>query len=357
MKNIDLFSPVQLGPYQLKNRIVMAPMTRSRANTDGIPSELSKIYYEQRASAGLIISEGIYTSSHGKGYARTPGVHTAEQVKAWRGITDVVHAKGGFIFAQLMHVGRIAHPLNKDPKSETVAPSAIQAKGEIYTDQMGLQEMVVPRALETAEITAIIDEFKQAAMNALEAGFDGVELHGATGYLLSQFLSSNTNHRTDQYGGSVANRIRFIVELLDAVIKVDGADKVGIRFWPGAGFNDIADENSLETHKELLKAINPMRLAYVHIVNSPDKNIDAYKLVRDNFEGISIINGGFGFSSGQVAIQSGRGDLVSYGSLYLANPDLVERFRIGAPLNTPDPNTFYSEGERGCIDYPFLLEY
>jgi len=349
-----MFDPIKIGNVVLKNRIVMAPMTRSRADKSGAPTAMTVEYYQQRATAGLIITEGTYPSANGKGYPRTPGIHSSQQIYAWQQVTEAVHSSGGKIFLQIMHVGRVAHPLNKEPNAQTVGPSAIKANGKMYTDQQGLQDMIMPHALQSSDISAVIGEFKQATANAFTAGFDGVELHAASGYLPMQFLSSNTNIRTDQYGGSVVNRIRFVTEVLEAMASVNGADKVGIRIWPGATFNDIHDQNPIETYTTLLKAITPMKLAYVHVVRSPDKNIDAFRLVRDHYDGLSIINGSLDFEAGESAIASGLADLVSYATLYIGNPDLVERFQKNAPLNLSDQNTYYTPGAKGYIDYPFL---
>lgn len=356
MNKKSLFSPITLSDtLSLPNRIVMAPMTRSRADEKKVPSAITIEYYQQRSSAGLIITEATSPSPNGDGYPRTPGIYNQEQIAAWKKITEAVHQSNGKIFLQIMHVGRVAHPLNKLVNTETVAPSAVQAQGQIYTDQQGLQAMVMPRELKTGEIPQIISEYRQAVVNAYESGFDGVELHAASGYLPSQFLSSNTNQRTDRYGGSVANRVRFVVEILEAICSVKGSGRVGVRIWPGSSFNDIHDANSAETHVELLKAIQPLNLLYIHSIRSPDKNIDIFKLVRDHHRGFHMVNGGFDFKSGQEALASGMADLVSYGTLYIANPDLVERFRRGSSLNPADETTFYTPGEKGYLDYPNLI--
>ncbi len=355
MNSSALFNPITIGnDLQLRNRIVMAPMTRSRAEENDIPSELAIEYYRQRADAGLIITEGTHPSIHGKGYARTPGIYSDSQIQAWQKITAAVHQAGSKIFLQLMHVGRVAHPLNKAQHAQTVAPSAVKAAGTIFTDQQGLQEMVEPRALQTQEISQVIEEYRQATVNAFSAGFDGVELHGASGYLPMQFLSSNTNLRHDQYGGPASNRIRFILETLAAMAAVRGPEKVGLRIWPGSNFNDVHDANPVETYTTLIQAVNPLKLAYLHVIMSPDKNLDAFKLARENYQGVLIINGGFNAETGAAAIRTGLADLVSFGSLYVANPDLATRFAKEAVLNTPDPKTFYTPGAKGYTDYPTL---
>lgn len=354
MTTPSLFDPIKISKITLKNRMVMAPMTRCRGDANHIQADIAAEYYQQRSNAGLIITEGTSPSINGDGYARVPGIYNKEQINAWKKVTKAVHDKDGKIFLQIMHVGRIAHPLNKAPNAETVAPSAVKAAGIMFTDQQGAQEMPVPRALRLDEIPSVINEYKQATINAYESGFDGVELHSANGYLPSQFLSSNTNLRTDIYGGSAENRIRFVIETLKAMIAVNGAETVGIRISPASTFNDIHDANPTETFTTLLHAIDPLNLAYVHAIRAPDPNFDAFKLIRDHYQGIHMINGGFEFASGQTAIATHQADLVSYGQHYLANPDLVKRFHRQAPLNKADENTFYTPGPKGYIDYPFL---
>lgn len=354
MSQHSLFDPVKIGNIALKNRIVMSPMTRSRASKDHIPSSLAIEYYRQRSQAGLIITEGTSPSPNGDGYARIPGIYTQEQIDAWQKITSSVHEEGSKIFLQIMHVGRVAHPLNKLANTKTVAPSAIKAEGDMYTDEQGMQPLSVPHALTENEIQDVIAEYKQATINAFKAGFNGVEFHAASGYLPNQFLSSNSNQRTDRYGGSVANRIRFLIETLEAMISVKGNGTVGMRIWPGFTFNDMHDANPIETYTELLKAVNPLKLAYIHSSCSPDPSIDAFKLVRDHFHGISIVNGGFNLQSAQNIIRSGGADLVAFASLFLANPDLVERFKQNTSFNEADKNTFYTPGAKGYIDYPYL---
>jgi N-ethylmaleimide reductase len=350
----NLLSPGRIGELITKNRMIMAPMTRSRAGQGGVPSELAIEYYVQRASAGLIVTEGVAPSAVGLGYARTPAIETAEQIDAWKAITDAVHSKGGRMFAQFMHVGRIGHPANRYTEESLVAPSAIRAAGQMWTDALGMQDYAVPRALETAEIPRIIGQYVQATRNALAAGFDGVELHSASGYLPMQFLSSNTNQRTDRYGGNVENRIRFVVEALEAMSDVAGsAAKVGIKISPAMPFNDIHDANPEETYTALVEAISPMGLAYLHVLRSaPLPNV--FELLRPRFAGPFAAGGGFTKDTGDAAIESGLADFVVFGKLFTSNPDLPTRFARDAELMTPDPNTFYSPGARGYTDFASL---
>ncbi len=365
MDTLNLFSPINVGSMTLKNRIVMAPMTRSRASHDHVPSELAIEYYSQRASAGLIITEGTAPSANGEGYPRTPGLYNQAQIDAWGNITDKVHQQGGKIVVQLMHVGRIAHSLNKAKDSKTVAPSAIKADGMMFTDQEGMQPLDQPTALTSADIEQVVEEYKQATDNAFKAGFDGVELHAANGYLPMQFLSSNSNQRDDQYGGSAENRIRFVIELLNAMCQVKGSEQIGIRISPGSQFNDMHDANPAETYEVLLQALTPLSLAYVHAIGSPmnlphkpnmteDNPLDVYDLVKKNYQGIIIGNAGFDLESGNKAIAEHTADLISFGALYIANPDLVERFKQQQPFNPLDTDTFYSPGAKGYTDYPLL---
>jgi N-ethylmaleimide reductase len=353
-KAISLFDGVRIGDLELRNRIVMAPMTRSRAGDGDAPTALAAEYYRQRAEAGLIVTEGAQPSPTGKGYCRTPGIYSERQVAGWKQVTEAVRGEGGRIVLQITHGGRIGHPFNKEAGSELVAPSAIQAKGQIFTDRAGMVDFVMPRALDREEIPGVIEELRQATRNALLAGFDGVELHSASGYLPMQFLSTGTNRRTDDYGGGVTNRIRFVVEVLEAMASVDGAGRVGIRICPGTRFNDIHDENPSETYTALLGAIDRMGLAYLHVIRSPDPEIDAFALARGHFRGPLIANDGFSFETGEEFVRAGRADLVSYGRFFIANPDLVRRFREGAPLADFDPKTLYTPGPKGYIDYPTL---
>lgn len=347
----SLFDAGTLGDIAISNRIVMAPMTRSRAAPGDLPTDLHVEYYRQRASAGLIIAEGTHPSPAGKGYCRTPGIFSQEQVAAWKKVTDAVHAEGGRIVLQLMHVGRVACRENKDPDAETVAPSAIRANVKLYTE-VGMLETVEPRALETSEIPGVIEEYAQATRNALAAGFDGVELHCASGYLPMQFLSTGTNKRTDQYGGSAANRVRFVVETIEAMTAVAGAGRVGFRICPGNPFNDITDDNPAETYSTLLDALDGKGLAYLHLIELKNVGVDSRAVAKAHWHGPLILNESLTFEDGQKLVGEGAADAVSYGRPYIANPDLVERFREGAPLAQFDIKTLYSPGAEGFTDYP-----
>ncbi len=352
-QGMNLFSPVTLGDYALPNRIVMAPMTRARADAQGVPSPLAVEYYSSRADAGLIVTEGTGTSPAGMGYARTPGIYTPAQIVAWRNITDAVHARGGRIFLQLMHVGRIAHSANRGIPDPPVAPSAIRAGGQMWTDTLGMQPYDMPRALETSEIPAVIGEYAEATRNALAAGFDGVELHSASGYLPNQFLSPDTNRRTDSYGGAIENRIRFVVETLAAMIAAAGSPgRVGIKVSPGMNFNDIGHADPIPTYLALAKAIASHPPAYLHVMRT---GIGAEAVLRDAYAGSLILGGGFQKDEANLALAEGRADAIVFGSLYLANPDLVKRLQGDAPLNPPDPSTFYTPGAKGYTDYQALV--
>lgn len=348
----DLFAPLNVGRYALANRIVMAPMTRSRADDAGVPGELVPVYYAQRASAGLIVTEGTFPSPMGKGYVRTPGIHSDAQVAAWKKVTEAVHGKGSRIFLQLMHAGRISDPSFLPGNATPVAPSAVQPKGASYTDQ-GMKPYVTPRALETSEIPGVIEEYAHATRRALEAGFDGVELHAASGYLPMQFLSSGSNLRTDRYGGSAEKRARFSVEALQAMAAVAGADRVGIKLSPEMAFNDITDADPVETYTTLVQAIGNMGLAYLHVAlfGAPT---DYHSLLRPLFRGAYLAGGGLTRESAEALLHAGTADAVVFGSLFVANPDLPLRFRLKAPLNQPDSTTFYTPGAKGYIDYPML---
>ncbi|KAF1697284.1 alkene reductase [Pseudoxanthomonas jiangsuensis] len=368
MASVDvgaLFTPCRLGEIELKNRLIMAPMTRSRALGDGkVPNPLAAIYYAQRASAGLIIAEATQVSPQGVGYVRTPGIHSAEQVAGWRQVTDAVHAAGGVIFAQLWHVGRVSHP-EFHAGELPVAPSALKAEGQVFTSH-GMTPLGVPRALETDEISGVVDQFRQAARHARDAGFDGVELHGGYGYLLDQFLQDSANQRTDRYGGSIENRVRFPLEVTAAAIEVFGAQRVGYRVSPNASLHAMSDSNAAETFSWLAVELGRLRLAYLHVLEPiagplalPEGTERLTPLLRTAFHGPLIVNGGYDAASGARAVASGDADLVAYGVPFLANPDLPARFRQGAPLNEPDYATFYMTGRGdagGYTDYPSLAD-
>jgi len=350
----SLFDPVQLGDLKLANSIVMAPMTRSRAGDGDVPTDLMVEYYRQRANAGLIVAEGTQPSVNGKGYCRTPGIYTPAQIAGWRKVTDAVHAEGSKIVLQIMHCGRIGSHFNKDPGAETVAPSAIRAKGQMFTDAIGMVDFDIPRALATDAIPGVIAEFGQATTNALAAGFDGVELHCASGYLPMQFLSTGTNQRTDRYGGNVANRIRTVVEMLEAMSAAAGPGRVGVRICPGVPFNDISDENPEETYTALLRAVDPMQLAYLHLILFNSPQVDGLAVCKANFTGPLIQNDSITLERGNALVDSGEAAAVSFARHYIANPDLVRRLREGAPLAKFDRKTLYTPGPAGYTDYPAL---
>jgi N-ethylmaleimide reductase len=349
----NLFLPYELGDLKLANRTVMAPMTRSRAVDGNVPNPMAATYYLQRASAGLIVTEASQVSPQGVGYIRTPGIHSAEQVAGWRNVTDAVHGAGGKIFLQLWHVGRISHP-DFHGGALPVAPSAIAANGTVFTAQ-GPQPMVTPRALDLAELPGIVAQFRAGAENAKKAGFDGVELHGANGYLLDQFTRDGTNTRTDAYGGSVENRARLPLEVVDAVVDVWGPARVGYRVSPNGAFNSMADSDPVRTFSHLAEALNRRGIGYLHVV---DPVADGAKrispVLRRIFDGTYIVNGGFDLASANAAIARGEADLVAFGAPFLANPDLPERFRAGGALNAADQATFYTGEAKGYIDYPRL---
>jgi N-ethylmaleimide reductase len=300
----------------------------------------------------LIVSEGVQPSANGKGYCRTPGIYTEAQVAGWRAVNDAVHAEGGRIVAQIMHCGRVGSHLNKDPGAETVAPSAVRAKGQIYTDAAGMVDLDEPRALRLDEIPGVIMEYRHATQCALQAGFDGVELHCTSGYLPAQFLSTGTNLRTDAYGGSVQNRVRFVLEVLEAMTAVAGSGRVGMRICPGNPFNDLHDENPHETFAALLDAVSPMKLAYLHVIRSPRRSLDAFALAREHFRGALIVNDGFDRESADRVLGAGEAAAVSFGRSYIGNPDLVRRLREGLPLADFDLATLYTPGPKGYTDYP-----
>ncbi|MER5462776.1 alkene reductase [Streptomyces sp. NPDC002668] len=352
------FDPIDLSGTQLGSRIAMAPMTRSRAFGEGLTVTDSTVeYYGQRASAGLIITEGIQPSVVGRGYPNTPGLHSAEQVAAWRKVTDAVHAKGGKIFAQIMHAGRIGHPvLWPDQELLSVAPSAVAAAGQLYT-QEGPKDFIAPRELSGDEVRAIIGEFVDASRNAIEAGFDGVELHGANGYLIHQFLAPNTNLRTDEWGGSVENRIRFAVEVTKAVVAEIGAERTGLRVSPGNAYNDIAETDPEAVYPALVKELEPLGLGYLHVVEMTPGFRDVTLALRKQFSGTFILNPSTEGPTDHGAlglIEDGIADILAFGALFLANPDLPARLKAEGPYNTPNTATFFGGDDKGYIDYPAL---
>lgn len=346
-----LFEPLRLGDLHLRNRIVMAPMTRNRASADGVPGELMAEYYGQRGDAGLIVAEGTWPSAAGQSYCRQPGIATPAQIAAWKRVTDAVHARGGLIVLQIMHGGRIGSRHIKAEGIETVAPSALQAAGEVVTDSAGLQPYEMPRALSTEEVRAIVQEHAQAARNAREAGFDGVELHGTSGYLPMQFLSSGTNQRSDEYGGGAANRARFAFECLREMANAIGAGRVGLRLNPGNTYNDTHDEDSAATHAELMRQAETLDLAYLHVMRAPMPELDAFALARMHFGERLILNDGLGPESADAVLRAYPGAALSFARHFIGNPDLVERLRAGQPLSRFDRKTLYTPGATGYTSY------
>jgi N-ethylmaleimide reductase len=357
MTNIDIFSPLRLGPSKLPNRIVMAPMTRNRAGRGNAPGPLNATYYAQRASAGLIISEATQISPQGLGYPGTPGIHSAEQVAGWKGVTDAVHAAGGRMFLQLWHVGRISHPSLQPDGALPVAPSAIAPAGQAMTVD-GMKPFVTPRALDTSEIAGIVEDYRHAARKAHAAGFDGVELHSANGYLIDQFLRDGANRRTDRYGGDALNRARFLIEITEAVLGEWGAERVGVRLSPTNPFNDMRDSNPAATFATAVGELNRFGLAYLHVVEPaagdpvPAGEAPDIRFFRKHWHGALIGNKGYDLVRANAVIRDGCADLVSFAVLFLANPDLPIRFRRGGPFNPPDRKTFYGGAAAGYTDYP-----
>lgn len=355
----DLFTPVKLGALSLPHRVIMAPLTRNRASDNNAPNDRNVQYYKQRAGAGLIISEATQVSPQGLGYPLTPGIHSAAQVAGWKRVVDAVHEAGGRILLQLWHVGRISHP-SLQPNGETpVAPSAIKPAGEAFTFE-GLQPFVTPRALELQELPGIIESYRSGAENAKRAGFDGVELHNANGYLLDQFLRDGTNKRTDAYGGSLENRARLSIEVLEAILGVWPSDRVGIRISPSGTFNDMSDSDPRRTFGYFAERLNGYDLAYLHIVEPDPVDRESGGTLVPSREFRSLFNnqiiacGDYDLDSGNRAIQQGHADAIAYGKKFLANPDLPRRFRLNAPLNEPDQASFYGGTGIGYTDYPFL---
>lgn len=352
---MNLFSELRIGRYTLKNRIVMAPMTRCRAVENSCANDLMAEYYAQRASAGLIITEASQVSSIGTGYPCTPGIYSNEQIEGWKKVTDAVHAKGGLIFLQIWHTGRSSHPSLIGGETP-VAPSAIKIEGNLYTYE-GLQPFPIPRELKVSEIKAIVKEFAQAAKNAVEAGFDGVEIHGANGYLIDEFLKDGTNKREDEYGGSIENRSKFLCEIVEAVSAEIGSDRTALRLSPSGTFNGMSDSDP-ETHfKYICKKLEEYDLAYLHIMNPLEGDIRhggidiKLETFREAYKGIIIGNGGYTKETGTKVIEESIADTIAYGAIYTSNPDLVGRFEVDAPLTPPNPETFYTQDAKGYTDY------
>ncbi|MFF2849208.1 alkene reductase [Streptomyces sp. NPDC058001] len=351
------FDPIDLSGVQLANRIAMAPMTRSRAGAGAAPTDLTVEYYGQRASAGLIISEGIQPSPVGQGYPSTPGLHSAEQVTGWRKVTDAVHAAGGRIFAQLMHAGRIGHPVLLPDDLVNVGASAVPARGQVFTPD-GPKDFVTPRELTGTEVRATVGDFAAAARNAVDAGFDGVEVHGANGYLVHQFLAPNSNVREDEWGGGVEGRIRFAVEVTRAIVAEIGAARTAIRLSPGNDFNGIDEPDPEPTYTALVKELEPLGLAYLHLFEAAPETRELTLALRKQFTGALVLNPATAPDvtdhDALALIEDGTADIVSFGALFLANPDLPARLRTGGPYNTPDRATFYGGDAQGYTDYPAL---
>lgn len=353
-----LFSEYRLGDVNLHNRIVMSPMTRSRA-IDNLPNDLMRTYYQQRASAGLIITEGTSPSPNGLGYPRIPGIFSEAQVEAWKPVTEAVHEQGGSIFMQLMHTGRISHPLNLPEGARVLAPSAVAAAEQMFTDAEGMQPLPVPEAMTADDIRTAIDEYVQAAHNAVAAGFDGIELHGANGYLLEQFIRPNTNQRDDDYGGSIENRARFVLEVVEAITDAIDHHKVGIRLSPYGVFNDMPLYDEMEAdYTYLAQELDSLDVVYVHLVDhsamgAPEVPASIKEVFRNEYCGTLILSGGYDAERAEKDLPS-KADLIAVGRPFLANPDLPERWKTNAQLNEPDYDTFYTPGEKGYTDYPAL---
>jgi N-ethylmaleimide reductase len=353
-----LFEPYQLGPITLANRAVMAPLTRNRAVAGLVPNPLAIEYYGQRASAGLLISEATQISQQGQGYQDTPGIYSKEQIAGWRKVTDRVHDRGGRIFLQLWHVGRISHVSLQPNGGAPVAPSAIPAKTKTFVGGT-FTDVSAPRALELSEIPGIIDGFRQGAANAIEAGFDGVEIHGANGYLLDQFAKDGTNKRTDAYGGSIENRARLMLEVSKAVSAEVGAEKTGIRISPVTPANDVSDSNPQPLFDYIVDGLNALNLVYIHVIEGAtggprDIAPFDYGSLRKRFKGAYMANNAYDLALANKVLESGAADLIAFGKLFISNPDLVERLKSGAPLNDFDKSTFYGGGAKGYTDYPTL---
>ena len=353
-----LFEPYKLGPITLPNRLVMAPLTRNRAVAGLVPSPLAVEYYAQRASAGLLITEASQISQQGQGYQDTPGIYSKEQVAGWRKVTDRVHERGGRIFIQLWHVGRISHTSLQPNNGAPVAPSAIRAKGKTFVNN-SFTDISEPRALALEEIPGIIEGFRRGAANAIDAGFDGVEIHGANGYLLDQFAKDGANKRTDAYGGSIENRARLMLEVAKVVAAEAGAERTGIRISPVTPANDVSDSNPQPLFDYIVDHLNALKLVYLHVIEGAtggprDIAPFDYASLRKRFSGAYMANNGYDFELANKVLAAGEADVIAFGKLFISNPDLVERFRRGAPLNAPDKATFYGGGAKGYTDYPTL---
>jgi len=352
-----LFTPIEIGPLKLPNRIVMAPLTRSRAAAGNVPTVLNALYYAQRASAGLIVSEATQVAPEGQGYISTPGIHSADQIEGWKCVTDAVHVAGGRIVLQLWHVGRISHQSFQPGGKLPVAPSAIRPNAQAFTAN-GFEPIPTPRALDIAEIPDVVAQYAQGARNAMAAGFDGVEVHGANGYLIDQFLRDGTNKRIDAYGGSIENRTRFLLEVVEAVTAAVGAERTGLRISPQNGQNDIADSDPQRLFNHVASALSGKGLSYLHVIEgdtggTPVPSFD-YSEIKRRFGGIVIANNGFDRERANEAIEQARADLVAFGKPFIGNPDLVIRLYLDAPLNPPNRETFYGGADQGYTDYPLL---
>lgn len=348
----SLFAPVSLGAIQLANRVVMAPMTRDRAGDGDVPGAMMVDYYRQRASAGMIVTEGVQPTPAGKGYWRTPGIHSEGQVEGWRAVTEAVHAAGGRIVMQLMHCGRVVVPANRGYEAEIIAPSALPCPAKVPGPDGVPVDTAMPRAIAIEEMPALLAEYAQAARNAVAAGMDGVELHCASGYLINQFLNPASNRREDAYGGPVENRIRFPVEVLGALAGAIGADRVGFRISPGNPYNGMDPSNPADTFAPFVKAADALGLAYLHVVDMGLAELDTLAMLRENWSGPIIANNNLKADSAQALLDTGRADAVSFGRAFIANPDLVERLRAGVPLAKPDFAHVYVGEEKGYTDYP-----
>ena len=358
MSASKLFDPYKLGAVTLTNRAVMAPLTRNRAVAGFVPNPLAIDYYGQRASAGLLITEASQVSQQGQGYQDTPGIYSKEQIAGWRKVTDRVHERGGHIYIQLWHVGRISHTTLQANGGAPVAPSAVRAKGKTFVGGT-FADVSEPRALELSEIPGIIESFKRASANALEAGFDGVEIHGANGYLLDQFAKDGANKRTDAYGGSIENRARLMLEVSKAVASAAGADRTGIRISPVTPANDISDSNPQPLFDHIVDQLSALKLVYIHVIEGAtggprDIAPFDYDSLRKRFSGAYIANNGYDFKLATDILEKNKADLIAFGKPFISNPDLVERLKLGAPLNDFDKATFYGGGAKGYTDYPAL---